>query len=217
MQTFPAKLWYLFRKPNRLYSQLLEKPSIMAPIIFQLLTLLLAIYTAVPKLAQQVQFQLAQNNVTIASVPLQGLLFVTSGVFATVSLLLTLFLSSLLLVGLGRALQIHFSFAFCVSLFAYCQVPIALRNVVNGVYALINQDSLLRLDLGLLWAQESGFVQQVLRQWDPFVLWSYVLLGFGLAAAAPDHRRRGGAVAVAYVVIAMLLNALLSPKGAVSF
>ncbi|MBE3557499.1 MAG: YIP1 family protein [Firmicutes bacterium] len=219
LDPFPARLYALFTHPTQLYRQLREKSEIAFPLLFQLATLLFLTYALLPQWTQQLQSQLAGMGISAATpvTGLQWVFFVVGFAFTALITLVNFFLSGLLLVGLGRALQIHLSFAFCVSLFAYCQIPIALRNVINGLYALRTRGSLLRLDLGLLWTQESGFVQQVLRQWDPFVLWSYVLLGFGLAAAAPDHRRRAGVVVVAYGVIAMLSNALLSPKGALSF
>ena len=124
--------------------------------------------------------------------------------------LLSLFVNSLLLTGLCRVVGIGLSLSTIASMVAYCQLPLALRNAVYAGYDLATHSLLPSLHLNSLIPVTSGMVHTTLQHFDLFVLWSYVLLGVGLAVASGGRQGRAWAVLALFVVTNGLLNFLFS-------
>lgn len=211
MMAVAGRVLRLFVQPTRLFKELVEKPDVLPPFLILLGTMILQLYRIMPHLAILFQDRLKTSGLFITDSFPQVVwwlfMVVLIAGMALVSLL-SLFVSALILKGLCRAFGMIISLPLCASLYAYCQLPLALRNFVYGVFTFATHPTLPSWHVGACLPEEYGILRVAFQTFDLFTLWSYVLLGLGLAVSSNRKPWRAWAVLILFVVMNGLLNIL---------
>lgn len=207
-----ARVFRVFVQPRQVFRELLDQPDVLTPFLLFLGSQLLWLLAASSEIAGLFSERLAAAGVEVKDLPLA-----MWGIFTTILVtaigvvsLLSLFVNTLLLMGLSRIMGVELSFPFSASLIAYSYMPLVLRNIINTGYTLMTRSLFppLPLPFGLLVPEVSGILRSVLEHFDIFLFWGYVILGLGLRAAFPSRTGKAVAVFLLFIFISVLLSFL---------
>lgn len=200
-------------RPHRVLSEVVETPDLLWPFILLMLSQVVIIGSTSSVWGQVLQSAAVEVH------PAQGVerskvltVAVACVVFAVTALvmLLSIIANGVILWILAKPFRFGDDIRSFVAVFAYSRIPLAVRNVVLGLWFFFSDVRPGAMSPG---GEETPLSPLAWSAWptdgawlDPFTVWSYVLIGIGIARMPDASSWRALFVALTFAVINLVVE-----------
>lgn len=210
-------LWWrlsgILVRPHRVLSEVVETPDLLLPLFLLLLSQVVMIGSTSSVWSQVLQ------SAGVGVQPVQGVersrvltMAVACVVFAVTALvtLLSIIANGVMLWILAKPCRFGGDIRSFVAVFAYSRIPLAIRNVVLGLWFFFSDVRPRAMSPG---GEEAPLSTLAWSGWpadwawlDPFTVWSYILVGIGIARIPDASSWHALFVALTFAVINLVVE-----------
>ncbi|MEM8535478.1 MAG: YIP1 family protein [Chloroflexota bacterium] len=175
----PDQLLDIVVRPNVAFNRVATNPRVLPSLLFVLGSTLLMYIALSEAFSNRIRDALAQVDV-IATSRLIYLALTLSGVLSVLQIIITIFISALIIHVVARFLTGKASLYTTLACYTVALIPSGLKGILIAVLALFLGSENTPLTIVSFGGDAASNISATL---DPFALWSTVLLGIGLRQA----------------------------------